>query len=152
MQLRTIQRKSEVSMLINGWVTANIVFHGSNFVHHHGICNWICVKHLQAMSGVITCRFKKNDVSISNCFPGVHKRGIHIHDDSIRRNTTHRISPKIKAYCDDLAINGFERGFNSVQPPCYPVCPLPLPLHSILIVSINSQAIYVTCLEFYTSL
>ena len=22
------------------------------------------------------------------------------------------ISPKIKAYCDDLAINGFERGFN----------------------------------------
>ena len=50
-------------------------------------------------------------------------RHTHTHDDSIRRNATHRISPKIKAYCDDLAINGFERGFNSVQPPCHPVCP-----------------------------
>ena len=36
----------------------------------------------------------------------------HTHNDSIRRNGTHCISPKVKAYCDDLAINGFERGFN----------------------------------------
>ena len=33
----------------------------------------------------------------------------HAHNDSIRRNATHCISPKIKAYCEDLALNGFER-------------------------------------------
>ena len=31
----------------------NIVFHGRHFVHHLGICNPICVKLLQVMSGVI---------------------------------------------------------------------------------------------------
>ena len=36
----------------------------------------------------------------------------HTHNDSIRRNATHCISSKIKAYCDDVAIHGFERGFN----------------------------------------
>ena len=36
----------------------------------------------------------------------------HTHNDSIRRNATHCISPKITAYYDDLAINRFERGFN----------------------------------------
>ena len=36
----------------------------------------------------------------------------HTHNDSIRQNVTHCISPKIKAYFDDIAINGFERGFN----------------------------------------
>ena len=48
-------------------------------------------------------------------FHGGHKRGIHTdthtHNESIRWNATHCISPKIKAYCDDLAINGFVRGF-----------------------------------------
>ena len=36
----------------------------------------------------------------------------HTHNDTIRRTATHCILPEIKAYCDDLAINGFERGFN----------------------------------------
>ena len=36
----------------------------------------------------------------------------HTHNDSIKQNATHCVSPKVKAYCDDLAINGFERGFN----------------------------------------
>ena len=54
------------------------------------------------MSGVISLNLKKNDASISNRFPGVHKRGIHTHrqtdththDDSIRRNAMRCISPK----------------------------------------------------------
>ena len=50
-----------------------IMFHG----RHLGICNPICVKLLQNMSGVIPRNLKKNDVSISNRFPGDRKRGIH---------------------------------------------------------------------------
>ena len=83
---------------------AIIVFQGRHFVHHLGICNPSCFKLLQIMSGVIPRKFKKNDVSISNRFPGIHKRGIHTdthtdrhtytHDDSIRRNAMHCISPK----------------------------------------------------------
>ena len=75
-----------------------IVFHGRNFVHHLGLCNQICAKLLQIMSGVIPHNLKKNDISISNHFPVVHKCGIYTyrqtdththtdtHDDSIRRN------------------------------------------------------------------
>ena len=80
-----------------------IVFRGRHFVRHLGICNRICVKLLQIMSGVIQ-RNLKNDVSISNRFPEVHKRGIHIHtqtrrhtdthDDIIRQNAMRCISPK----------------------------------------------------------
>ena len=54
-----------------------IVFHGRHFFRHIGIGNPICVKLLQLMSGVIRRNLKQNDVSISNRFPGVHKRGIH---------------------------------------------------------------------------
>ena len=54
-----------------------IVFHGRHFVRHPGICNPICVKLLYAMSGVISRNLKKVDVSISNRFPGVYKRGMH---------------------------------------------------------------------------
>ena len=83
-----------------------IVFHGRHFVRHLGICNLICVKLLQVMSGVIPSNLKKNDVSISNRFPEVHKRGTHTcararahtdthtRDDSLRRNRMHCISPK----------------------------------------------------------
>ena len=73
-----------------------IGFHGRHFVHHLEICNPICVKLLQIMFGVIPRNLKKNDVSISNRFRGVHKRGIyrHVHDDSIRRNAMRCISPK----------------------------------------------------------
>ena len=77
-----------------------ILFHGRHFVRYLGICNPICVKLLQVMSGVISRNLEKNDVSISNRFSGVQKRGIHTqthththththtdtHDDSIRRN------------------------------------------------------------------
>ena len=55
-----------------------IVFHSRHFVHHLGICNPIDVKLLQIMSGVIPHNLKK-DVSMSNRFPEVHKRGIHTH-------------------------------------------------------------------------
>ena len=47
------------------------------------------------MSGVIP-RNLKNDVSISNRFPEVYKRGTHTqhtHDNSIRRNAMRCISP-----------------------------------------------------------
>ena len=87
-----------------------IVFHGRHFVHNLGICTPICVKLLQFMFGVIPRNLKKNDFSISNRFPGVHKRVIHTHthththtqtdthththDDSIRRNAMRCISPK----------------------------------------------------------
>ena len=59
------------------------------------------------MSGVIS-RNEKYDVSISNRFPGVHKRGIRTHtrqtdrhthdDDSNRRNAMRCISPKNEIY------------------------------------------------------
>ena len=62
-------------------------FHGRHFVRHLGICNPICVKLLQVMSGVIPRNLKKNDVSISNRFTGVHKRGIHTHTH--RQTDTH---------------------------------------------------------------
>ena len=63
-----------------------IVFHGRHFVRHLGICNPICVKLLRVMSGVIP-RNLKNEVSISNRFPGVHKRGTHTQTDR-RTHTT----------------------------------------------------------------
>ena len=59
-----------------------IVYHGRHFVRHLGIFNPICVKLIQAMSGVILSNIKKNDVSISNRFPEVHKRGTHTHTDA----------------------------------------------------------------------
>ena len=67
------------------------------------------------MSGVIPSNLKKSDVSSSNCFPEVHKRGTHTHThthtthththththihthtlyDSIKRNAMRCISPK----------------------------------------------------------
>ena len=54
-----------------------IVLYSRHFVRHLGICIPICVKLLQAMSGVISRNLKKNGDSTSNRFPGVHKRGIH---------------------------------------------------------------------------
>ena len=75
-----------------------IVFQGRHFVRHLGICNPICVKLLHIMSGVNPRNLKK-DVSISNRFSTVHKRGIHTdththtHDDDIRRNAMRCISP-----------------------------------------------------------
>ena len=77
-----------------------IVFQGRHFVRHPGIYNSIFVKLLQIMSGVIPRNLKK-DVSISNSFIEIHKRGTHIHDDdsidSIRRNAMRYISSKNQA-------------------------------------------------------
>ena len=56
----------------------DIMFHSRHFVRHVEICNPICVKPFQVMSGVIP-RNLKNDISILIRFPEVHKRGIHTH-------------------------------------------------------------------------
>ena len=65
-----------------------IAFHGRHFVRHLRICNPICVKLLQGMSGVIPSTIK-NDVSISNRFHEVHKRGTHTHRQTDRQTHTH---------------------------------------------------------------
>ena len=95
----------------------NIVFHGRHFVRHIRICNTICVRLLQVMSGVIPRNVKKRRLYLKP-FPGVNKRGIHTqtdrhththtqthththtHDDSIRRKAMHCISPNktIRSY------------------------------------------------------
>ena len=67
-----------------------IVFRGRHFVYHLGICNPICVKLVQVMSGVIPSNLKKNDVSISNRFPEVHKHGIHTHTHTHTHTQTDR--------------------------------------------------------------
>ena len=101
---------NEVSVLKMAELRPNIVFHGRHFVLHLWICNPICVKLLKVIPGVIPSNFKKNDFSISNHFPEVHKRSIHTQThthtdtnkqthtyrlyDSIRRNAMPCISPK----------------------------------------------------------
>ena len=107
---------------INAWDTA-MYLHGRHFILNLEICNPICIKLLQLMSGVIThnsvkttksilingwviasyvsgrhfvrhlgiCyseQFKKN-VSISNRFPKVHKRGTHTHTNTHAHVHTH---------------------------------------------------------------
>ena len=42
------------------------------------------------MSGVIPRNLKNNDVSTSNRFPGVHKRGIHTDTHTHTQSHTHR--------------------------------------------------------------
>ena len=88
----------------------NVVIHGRHFVRHIGICNPICVRLLQVMSCVILRNLKKNGVSISNRFPGVHKRDTHTHthDDSIRRNAMRCISFKNTAWIDQFWISMIE--------------------------------------------
>ena len=78
-----------------------IVFNGRHFVRHLGICNPICVKLLQVMSGVNSSNVKKRRLYLTPFFE-VHKRVIltqtdthtHTHDDSIRRNAMRCFSPK----------------------------------------------------------
>ena len=75
------------------------------------------------MPGITASNFFKNDVSIANRFPEVHKHGIHAHththtdthtqrqthththDDSIRRNAMRCISPKNELYCSLFTTN-----------------------------------------------
>ena len=82
-----------------------IVFHGRHFsvILEFGIWN-LC----KTLTGYVRCYSeqysKKNYISISNRFPGVHKRGIHTdthrhththtHDHNTRRNAMRCISPK----------------------------------------------------------
>ena len=66
-----------------------IVIHGCHFVRHLGICTPSCVKLLQVMSGIIPSNLQKNDVSISNSFPGVHKCGIHTDTQTHTHTDTH---------------------------------------------------------------
>ena len=93
----------------------NIVFHGRHFVRHIGICNPICAKLLQVMFGVLSRNLKKNEVSISNRFPGIHKRGIHTH----RQTDTHThttiaqgemqcVAFRLKATCGPLSLGRSE--------------------------------------------
>ena len=76
-----------------------IVFRGRHFIRHLGICNPICVKLLQIMSGLIRLNFGKNDVYLKpfSCRPQTRHTHTqthiqtdtththtHTHDDSIR--------------------------------------------------------------------
>ena len=72
------------------------------------------------MSGVIPRNLKKNDDSISNRFPGVHKRDTHTHthDDSIRRNAMRCILPK-NAFPDDARTVRIVKHWELAPPPTY---------------------------------
>ena len=69
----------------------NIVFYGRHFVSHLGICNPICIKLLQVMSGVIPSNLKQKRRFYLKPFHEVHKRGIHthIHKDTHTHTHTH---------------------------------------------------------------
>ena len=80
-----------------------IVFRGRHFVRHLRICNLICVKLLQVMSGVIPSNLKKTMSLSQTVFlrstnaAYTHTqtdRQTDTHDDIIRRNAMHCISPK----------------------------------------------------------
>ena len=93
-----------------------IVFHGHHFVRHLGICNPICVKLLQIMSGVISRNLKqKRRLYLKPFFWGSQTRHTntqtdghthtHTHDDSIRRNAMRCISPKNYSIDADIERN-----------------------------------------------
>ena len=84
---------------------SNIMFHGCHFVRNLSICNQICIKHLQVMSGVISSNIKeKRRLCIKPFSWGPQTRHTHTHrqtdrhthrhDDSISRNSMRCISPK----------------------------------------------------------
>ena len=94
--------RNEVSILINGWVTANYSISRPPFCSPLEFVIRI-VPNFYRLCPVLFCAiFIKNDFSITNRFSGVHKRGIHIHsqthtytykhNDSIRRNAVRCIS------------------------------------------------------------
>ena len=76
-----------------------IVFHGRYFVRHVGICNPICVKLVQVMSGVIQRNLKKptslsQTVFLASTNATHTHTHTHTHDDSNRRNAMRCILPK----------------------------------------------------------
>ena len=88
-----------------------IVFHGRHFVRHFGICNQICVKLVQIMSGVILCNLNEKrhiyltvflsstNAACTQTDTEIHK---YTHDDSIRRNAMRCISPRNGIWFADL--------------------------------------------------
>ena len=66
-----------------------IVFHGRHFVHHFGICNSICFKFLQIMSGVIPCNLKKRRLYLKPFSRGPHTRHTHTHTQTQTHTHTH---------------------------------------------------------------
>ena len=85
------------------WLQLIIVFHGRHYVRHLGICNSICVKLLQVMTGVIPSNLKEKrrlsqtvflkSTNAAHTHTHAHAH-THTHDDSIRRNAMHYILPK----------------------------------------------------------
>ena len=74
-----------------------IVLRSRHSIRHLGICNQICVKLLEIMSGVIPCNLKKRRLYLKPFFwrtrqPHRHT-DTHTHDDSIRRTAMRCISP-----------------------------------------------------------
>ena len=81
----------------------NIVFQGRHLVRHLGICNLICVKLLQVMSGVILSNLKEKQrlkpfsggQQMRHTHTDTHTHTYtHTHDDCIRRNAMRCILPK----------------------------------------------------------
>ena len=67
-----------------------IVFHGRNVVRHLGICNPICVKLLQAMSGVIPRIVKKRRLYLKPFSWRPQTRHTHTHTHTQTHTHTHR--------------------------------------------------------------
>ena len=87
--LSKIQWKNEVSILINGWVIANYSVSRPPFCPPSwNLESYLC-KTLTAYVRCHSAQLKNNGVSISNRFPGVHKRGIHTHTDRHTHTHTH---------------------------------------------------------------
>ena len=68
----------------------NIVFHDRHFVRHLGICNPICVKLLQVMSGVIPSNSKeKGRLCLKPFSWGPQTQHIHTHRHTHTQTHTH---------------------------------------------------------------
>ena len=91
--------KKEVSISINGWVTANCsVLRPPCCMSSWNLLSYLC-QTLTDYDRCYSAQFKKNDVSISNRFPGSTNaaytdKQTHTDDDSIRRNAMRCISLK----------------------------------------------------------
>ena len=66
------------------------VFHGHNFVFHLGICNQICVKLLQIMSGVIPRNLKKRHLYLKPFSWQTRHTHTHTHTRAHTHTHTHR--------------------------------------------------------------
>ena len=85
----------------------NIEFHGCEFVRHLGICNQICVKLLQVMSGVIPRNLKKRRVYLKPFSWGPQTR--HTHTYTQTHTDTHRHTQKTHIPLDIVMENVYPR-------------------------------------------